>query len=180
MREDMKSLIADTFTQMLDKEDIDKITVTKLIGECHISRQTFYYHFKDIMDVLEWAFRQAAAELTRRSLEAEHSVEALKVFVVFMSQNKTKLDRLRDSRKWVQIENMLTDAAMTYLEEMARHKIPDIGIGYEDMEVMLRFYASGISGVLLHYIGKPRMNEEKLVIQMEKIITGNLFPGRKD
>ena len=49
MREDMKSLIADTFTQMLDKEDIDKITVTKLIGECHISRQTFYYHFKDIL-----------------------------------------------------------------------------------------------------------------------------------
>ena len=30
MREDMKAVIADTFSQMLDKEDIDKITVTKL------------------------------------------------------------------------------------------------------------------------------------------------------
>ena len=28
MREDMKSMIADTFSQMLEKEDIDKITVT--------------------------------------------------------------------------------------------------------------------------------------------------------
>ena len=54
MREDMKLVIADTFSKMLEKEDIDKITVTKLIGECHISRQTFYYHFRDIMDVLDW------------------------------------------------------------------------------------------------------------------------------
>ena len=66
MREDMKAVIADTFTEMLDKEDIDKITVTKLIGECHISRQTFYYHFKDIMDVLDWAFRRATEELVKK------------------------------------------------------------------------------------------------------------------
>ena len=70
MREDMKSMIADTFSQMLEKEDIDKITVTKLIGECHISRQTFYYHFRDIMDVLDWTFRRSTQALARRSLEA--------------------------------------------------------------------------------------------------------------
>ena len=57
MREDMKAVIADTFSQMLDKEDIDKITVTKLIAECHITRQTFYYHFKDHMDVQEGTVR---------------------------------------------------------------------------------------------------------------------------
>ena len=42
MKEDMKSVIADTFSEMLEKEDIDKITVTRLIAQCHISRQTFY------------------------------------------------------------------------------------------------------------------------------------------
>ena len=71
MREDMKSLISDTFTRMLEKEDLDKISVTKLIGECHISRQTFYYHFKDIMDVLEWTFRRATQELAQKSLNTE-------------------------------------------------------------------------------------------------------------
>ena len=62
MKEDMKSVIADTFSEMLEKEDIDKITVTRLIAQCHISRQTFYYHFKDIMDVLEWTFRRAIGQ----------------------------------------------------------------------------------------------------------------------
>ena len=55
LREDMKILIAEAFIDLLEKESIDKITVKQLIEECHISRQTFYYHFRDIMDVLEWA-----------------------------------------------------------------------------------------------------------------------------
>ena len=45
MRMSTESLIADTFVDMLEKEDLDKITVKRLIEECHISRQTFYYHF---------------------------------------------------------------------------------------------------------------------------------------
>lgn len=94
MREDMKAVIADTFSQMLDKEDIDKITVTKLIAECHISRQTFYYHFKDIMDVLEWTFRRATQELVQKSLNEEDRLGALTTYVAFVRQNRKKFERL--------------------------------------------------------------------------------------
>lgn len=178
MREDMKSLIADTFSQMLDKEDIDKITVTKLIGECHISRQTFYYHFQDIMDVLEWTFRRAAHELVQKSLDEEDRIGALTAYVTFVRQNRSKFERLRYSRRWVQIEGMLVEAVTVYLAEIARTKVPDIDVSVDDMEVMLRFYASGMVGVLLQYVGRPNLNEEKLVVQMEKIITGKMFPGK--
>ena len=179
MREDMKLVIADTFSKMLEKEDIDKITVTKLIGECHISRQTFYYHFRDIMDVLDWTFRRSAQELAQRSLEAEDPIGALTAYVAFVRQHKAKLEKLLYSCRWVQIEAMLTEAVMIYLAEMARGKGKDISVSVDDLEVMLRFYASGMVGVLLQYVGKPHLDEEKLVIQMEKIITGKMFPGNQ-
>ena len=178
MREDMKAVIADTFSQMLDKEDIDKITVTKLIGECHISRQTFYYHFKDIMDVLEWTFKRATEELVQRSLKAEDNIVALKEFAIFIRQNRTKLERLLYSRRWVEIENLLTEAAVAYLAEMARNKIPEISLSFDELEIMLKFYACGMVGVLMQYMVKPHLDEEKLVIQIEKIITGKMFPGK--
>ena len=179
MREDMKLVIADTFSRMLEKEDIDKITVTKLSGECHISRQTFYYHFRDIMDVLDWTFRRSTQELAQRSLVAEDPIGALTAYVAFVRQHKTKLEKLLYSRRWVQIEVMLTEAVMIYLAEMARGKGKDISVSVDDLEVMLRFYASGMVGVLLQYVGKPHLDEEKLVIQMEKIITGKMFPGNQ-
>lgn len=180
MKEDMKAVIADTFIELLDKEELDKITVTKLIGECHISRQTFYYHFKDIMDVLEWTFRRSTQELAQRSLEAEEPVGALTAYVSFVRMHRNKLEKLIYSRRWVQIEGMLVEAVTIYLAEIARSKAPDINISYDDMEIMLRFYACGMVGVLLQYVGKPNLNEEKLVIQIEKIITGRMFPGREN
>ena len=178
MREDMKAVIADTFSQMLDKEDLDKITVTKLIGECHISRQTFYYHFKDIMDVLEWTFKRATEELVQRSLKAEDNIVALKEFAIFIRQNRTRLERLLYSRRWVEIENLLTEAAVAYLAEMARNKVPEISLSFDELEIMLKFYACGMVGVLMQYMVKPHLDEEKLIIQIEKIITGKMFPGK--
>ena len=178
MKEDMKSVIADTFSEMLEKEDIDKITVTRLIAQCHISRQTFYYHFKDIMDVLEWTFRRATQELVEQSLNAEDRLKALTAYITFVRQNRTKLKKLIYSRRWVQIEGMLVEAVTVYLAELARNRVPDIELSVDDLEVMLTFYACGMVGVLLQYVDKPNLNEEKLVLQMERIITGKMFPGK--
>ena len=77
MPADMKSIIAETFIKMVRRKNIDKITVKSLIEECHISRQTFYYHFQDIMDVLEWCVRQETNALVKESLKAEDLQTAL-------------------------------------------------------------------------------------------------------
>lgn len=44
-----------TFTEMLQEMPFDKITVSELVRRCNISPNTFYYHYKDILELLnEW------------------------------------------------------------------------------------------------------------------------------
>ena len=173
-----RKAIIDSYARQLLTKPVDKITVKDIVEDCGISRNTFYYHFKDIMDVLEWSFRRATQELAQKSLNTENRIESLTEYVTFVRNNRKKLDRLLYSRRWVQIEGILVDAVTVYLSEIARNRIPSPGLSVDDMEVMLRFYASGMVGVLLQYVNKPNLNEEKLVIQIEKIITGKMFPGR--
>ncbi len=66
MAVNMKSVIADTFMALSKTKDVDKITVMDLVKACHISRQTFYYHFQDILEVIEWSVQQAFQECQRR------------------------------------------------------------------------------------------------------------------
>ena len=73
---------------------------------------------------------------------------------------------------------MMVDAVAVYLEKMAQSRPREVQVSYEEMQIMLRFYACGMVGVLLQYVDKPNLNEEKLVIQMERIITGKMFPGK--
>lgn len=54
MRQTTKQAIADTLGELLDEHTIEQITVKKIVEKCKINRQTFYYHFYDIYDLLEW------------------------------------------------------------------------------------------------------------------------------
>lgn len=45
--------ILSTFQDMLEEMPFDKITVSAIVKRCEISSNTFYYHFRDIYDLLD-------------------------------------------------------------------------------------------------------------------------------
>ena len=87
---DMKNIISETFIDMVRQKGLDKITVKALIEACNISRQTFYYHFQDIMDVVEWSVAKSAQNMLSRSLEAESPEKALEVFITSAAEKRQK------------------------------------------------------------------------------------------
>ncbi len=48
-----KPAIMDSFVRLSQQMPIDKITVTKITKECGINRNTFYYYYKDVYDLLD-------------------------------------------------------------------------------------------------------------------------------
>ena len=171
---DMKSVIAETFAKMVNEKNVDKITVKALINECHISRQTFYYHFQDIMDVLEWSARQAIQSLVERSIETDDTRSALRIFISFVVDNYNKLNKLMESQRRAQIEKLMIEAVVAYLKDLMRYKLPDISANYADMDVIIRFNACGLIGILMNYCGKPQLDQEELALRLEKVICGEL------
>lgn len=57
-----RALVASLKNQLL-KKPLDKVTISDITDDCGISRMTFYYHFKDIYDLIEWAFEEEASRI---------------------------------------------------------------------------------------------------------------------
>ena len=55
---DTKERIAVTVLSMIRQQPISKITVQQIMARTNMKRQSFYYHFKDIYDVLDWSVRR--------------------------------------------------------------------------------------------------------------------------
>ena len=55
-----RALVA-SLKELMAEKPLDKITVTDLTEHCGVNRMTFYYHFKDIYDLVEWACVEEAA-----------------------------------------------------------------------------------------------------------------------
>jgi len=49
-----KNMLVETLLSLLEKKPLSKITVSELVNLCDINRKTFYYHFSDVYDLLEW------------------------------------------------------------------------------------------------------------------------------
>ena len=57
-----KRALAASLIKLLSQKPLDKVTVKDIIEDCGVNRQTFYYHFKDIYDLVDWIFLEMASE----------------------------------------------------------------------------------------------------------------------
>ncbi len=178
---DMKNVISNTLVEMARKKGIDKITVKALIDACHISRQTFYYHFQDLMEVIEWTMEQAMQEILEKSLRAETPEEVLKILISFAMENRTLICKLLDSQKREQMERLFVQAAKTYLQELLRNKshgysLSYYSLNYSDMDVALDFLSYGITGILFQCCRQNQVDVEKLAQQICRLLPQKTEP----
>lgn len=81
-----KKIIKDCFFELLNKKDINKITVSELCTMADINRATFYRYYIDIYDLLEKIQNDFVSELIQLSSEKDYTVfsfseEMLQVFL---------------------------------------------------------------------------------------------------
>ncbi len=58
MSDNTKEKIVQAFKELLEEKEYSKITISDITEKCNISRQTFYYHFKNVFDMIIWIFEQ--------------------------------------------------------------------------------------------------------------------------
>ena len=145
----MKRVIAAGFAKLMEQKPIDKITVKDVVEKCGISRQTFYYHFQDIRDVMEYCIRSHLSKARAKSLEESDPVKAAQEFVSAACDNGQMLKALMNSQKRRQVEKMFMDAMMNCVEQRIHTSKPNTRLSSTEMELAKQFYASGLAGVIL-------------------------------
>ena len=177
---DMKVLIAEILGKLVQKGNIDKITVKALIEECHISRQTFYYHFQDIMDVVEWSVRRQTRHLLEQSLAEKDLCSALRIFIAFTVQQFPLLEKLINSQRRPMFEKLMTSSLETYLTELMQYHRQDVSVNRMDRDVLLRYNVCGLAGTLIAFCGQPDLDQDRLALQLERILSGELSEWLKN
>ena len=175
MPANMKSHITQTFLSMAKGKSIEKITVTDLVERCGISRQTFYYHFKDIMDVLEWVMGQATERTLERSLKEDSARQALELFISMTVEKRSWIQHLLHSQHREQIEQMIVEGIQTYLREMLRFREPQLSVSQADLEVALAFCSCGMAGLMFQASQREQVDEKVLADQLYRLLTGRIF-----
>ena len=176
MTVNMKQMIAETLARLLEHKSVHKITVKELVDACGISRQAFYYHFQDIMEVIEWVTAQALDRTVEDSLPAPTPQEAIKSVILSIRENSVLIRHLMASQRRQEIERLLVQTSRLYLEKMFRTKAAGLTIKSSDLETAINFYSYGLVGVLLENL-EARKEADTLANQFCGLLTGEIWNG---
>ena len=89
MASNTKEALGNALKQMLAVKPIERITVKDLVDICSVNRQTFYYHFDDVYDLLEWVFEEDANKVLPSEVSFSHWREDVLLFFKYLYDNST-------------------------------------------------------------------------------------------
>ena len=127
--------------------------------DCGISRMTFYYHFKDIYDLVEWCcLEDARIALQGKKTSSTWHEGLLQIFDAVMENKPFILNVYRCVGR-EQIENYLFQLTCDLLMGVVTEKSKDIPITDEQKIFIADLYKYSFVGIMLDWI-KNGMRED--------------------
>lgn len=149
MAKSTKYLILKEFTELLKEYDLDKITVTLLVNECKISRQTFYYHFSDIEDLINWSVKTTYDNFITYAKTASDVKEATVYFLTIFTENRFFVEKYFNSSYFYYTVKLLRNSIMEYIVSFYSKFVKTVKFSAEDTKFIIEFIADAVTGMLV-------------------------------
>src|SRR5690554_4417034 len=82
-----KRALAASMKKLMEKLPMKKISISDIVKGCNMNRQSFYYHFKDKYDLVNWIFYTELI-VTIKDLPL-HKLQLLEKTCQYFYENKT-------------------------------------------------------------------------------------------
>lgn len=161
-----KQRIMDAFLCLLNQKSLDKLTVKDVIERAEVNRNTFYYYFEDIYDLLRAVFQKKFDDYCEASKEKISFYDEYVRAADFISNNKSAMEHIYHSKDKELIQQYMEKVTWSFIEYFVReaassYEVPDAGVHY-----LTRFYTDAIVGNTMHWIkeGMPPYREKYLLL----------------
>ena len=175
MSQTTKRALAASLKKLLSQRPLDKITVVDVTEDCEVNRQTFYYHFKDIYDLLEWTYINE----TVRALEGNRTYDTwqegfLRIFEYVQENGSMVVNTLRSGRREY-LERFLLKETFALLLGVVEEKAAGLDVREEDKTFIADFYKFAFVGLLMDWINRGMREEpRRIVARLDALIHGDI------
>ena len=152
MASSTKLALGSALKQMLAVKPIEKITVKDLVEICGVNRQTFYYHFDDVYDLLEWVFEEDANRVLPSEIVYEHWQDDVILFFSYLRDNRSFALNIYNSNSRTYMLRYYKKRLQDCIRSFADIVCESRSIDRVDFDFVVELYANIIVGLISQWL----------------------------
>ena len=161
-----KNALEQSLKKLLLKKPLDKITIKDLTEDVGMSRMSFYYHFKDIYDLVEWACIEDGTKALQGKKTSESWTEGLTQIFEAVLENKPFIMNVYRNVDRERIENYLYKLTYDLIAGMVEEKSKGMKLTEEDKKFIANFYKYGFVGIMIEWIQSGMKEDIEELVNM--------------
>lgn len=147
-----KKRIAKSFKKLLTEQAFEKISVRQIMEDAGIRRQTFYNHFLDKYELLEWIFQTELREQVTDNLEYISGYQLLQELLHYFSVNKSFYAQLFD----IVDQNDFSSYFQTYCQQLVAKLVREYHSRpfHSEMEyhLFIQYHSQALANAIKHLL----------------------------
>ena len=175
MAQTTKRALAASLKKLLEKKPLDKITVVDIAEDCGVNRQTFYYHFQDIYDLVEWIFLSEATKALDGKTTYDTWQEGFLRIFEYICQNKALVQNTYHSVSREHLERYLYRETYRLLYGVVAEKSENLTVREADKTFIAHFYKYAFVGEVLEWIRTGmKQPPDSILTELSILMHGNI------
>lgn len=172
-RADARELLATALKRRLRTEPFDKVTVTELTRDCGITRQAFYYHFRDVRHLAEWVFETEVKERVAVTPSQDAWADGLDRLLRYLRENRSSTVAVLDGLGRSGLERFL----FRQMRPVTEAVVDEVGGGGPasdaDRALVVDFYTSAVLSMVLRWVADGMVEDTyRFVGDVELMLEG--------
>ena len=170
-----KRALEQSLKNLLLKKPLTKITINDIAEDCGIHRMTFYYHFKDIYDLVEWSCLEDA----RKALDKNKTYDTwqqgfLQIFEEVLENKQFVMNVYRCVHR-EQVEKYLKPLVDSLLLDVINERSAGMTVRDEDKSYIAQIFSYIFIGLMLDWINDDMREDPKMIVnRLAMLIKGSL------
>ena len=160
-----KKALRETMIKALNERPLDKIKVKELVEECGVNRNTFYYHYKDIYELLADIFETETETIAEMFQHEDDDWE--RIFIEssrFALENKKMIFNVYNSISRETLERYLYNVSAHIVARYVDKQAVGMNVNERDKELIILFYKHAVVGIVLEWLQRRMKDEPEAAI----------------
>lgn len=161
-----KRALAAAMKELMTQKPFSKISIANICDKCDMNRKSFYYHFKDKYDLMNWIFDMDVIPLAQE-IDELMSWDAIEVLCNYFYENRVFYRNALS----VQGQNSFSDHFHELLLPLIANRIGEILGEDEVTDFQVNFFADACTLALKRWLlDRECISPEELIINLKSCV----------